>query len=449
MTSLTESQLAALKLLRQKTPIDLIPGYSEPTGDTSLEDKYPWLRQMRRWSLDEKMKASAYANQMPRKNRIKNGKRLYKKVLSSEGFPPWVTVTYLSMPGTSFTPVMDDRKVKYVTFHSFGHLWAANRIGIKGPASWMNSMASGKGLSLATYNGQTVYIPAGSDANGSNPANVSSTIQAFAISSSAKSVHFLIDRDGNLFVLGDCNDITYADGNLSKDSCSISLEEAFYLEDPTVAATWGPGGAPPGTEGTIKYFAYSVPQLLTLSIVCKKLETAFPDVASRTLAFTRKSVVSSSGGGYASNDWVSGSTGIDISPQFLDQSLWDAFFALVDSHTGINLTNVWNPVSAYLMDMEEPVSAPSSTEKTTGLTQLILKDSQYLGVAVSRASSEANKTRSDVNSDASKRALNDSRYYSQEAARLQSAVQQSESPPSGGPGEIPMENGKQVGTAKC
>ena len=165
--ALSAEQENALNQLRGHIPADAIPGYSfATTGEMSPES--PWVTKMQKFSSQLNENAYAYFNYNVRaKGGIKKIRRTPKKVISSEGFPPWITVTYAYPPPFSFYSMHNEREVSHFILHSFGHTWHAS-YGTKGDTKgkkigWFNSRTAGKGVVAIEQNGQTIYIAKGSD----------------------------------------------------------------------------------------------------------------------------------------------------------------------------------------------------------------------------------------------------------------------------------------------
>lgn len=432
---LTEQQQSAFDMLKEKIPADLVPGFNVSSGDDA-QPQSAWLKSMQRWSNDLGTNAYAYFNYTARKKQLKKTKRRPTKIMSSEGFPPWVTVAYAYPPPGAFYSVNGKRDVKHVVLHSFGHGWMAGYVKSKGKGywgGWMNSTSKKKGVQVFEYEGKTVYVPKGSDESQHHPQKFSAGLQACLDSAKKASAHFFIDRLGNLVVIGDCNDVMFTSNGLNDSGVGIELEEAFYVvEHPSkTSAKFKAGGKPPGTDGNVEYFAYSPLQLLTLSIVCAKLEVAYPQIKQRTVDFTRRSQNKKSPPGYSMHDFAKGSHHFDVSPAFLEQETWNRFFALVDSHTHINANNTWKPPQKYAKSGagEELIRAPLTEEVTRGFTKLLLQASHDTGVAIARSEMTSEIKKKAVNEEAGNRAIQESKKVLQEAANTYNMTQQSENPP--------------------
>ena len=433
---LTEKQQSAYDMLKEKIPADLVPGYNVSSGDDA-QPQSEWLKSMQRWSKDLGTNAYAYYNYTARGKQLKSTRRRPTKVLSSEGFPPWVSVAYAFPPPGAFYSENGKRNVKHVVLHSFGHGWMAGyvkpRKGKGYWGGWMNSKKKKKGVQVFEFEGKTVYVPKGSDEQQHHPNKFSAGLQACLNSAKSASAHFFIDRVGNLVVIGDCNDVMFTSNGLNKTGVGIELEEAFYVvEHPdSKSAKFKAGGNPPGTDGNVEYFAYSPLQLLTLSIVCAKLEIAYPELKQRNVDFTRRSQNKSSPAGYSMHDFAKGSHHFDVSPAFLEQETWDRFFTLVDSHTHINAGNVWKPRQKYKRSGagEELIRAPLTSEVTSNFTKLLLDSSHSTGVAIARSEMTSELKKQAVNEEAGDRAVQESQKVLKEAANTYNMTQQSENPP--------------------
>lgn len=434
-SSLTEQQVSAFEMLQEKIPSDLVPGFTLSAGDDA-QPQSEWLKAMKRWSSDLGTNAFAYFNYTARGKRLKKTRRRPTKILSSEGFPPWVTVAYAYPPPGAFYSENGKRDVKHIVLHSFGHGWMAAYVksGGKGRwGGWMNSKSKSKGVQVFEYEGKTVYVPKGSDEQQHHPLKFSAGLNACLTSSKKASAHFFIDRLGNLVVVGDCNDVMFTSNGLNKYGVGIELEEAFYVvEHPSkTAAKFRSGGSPAGTAGNVQYFAYTPLQLLTLSIVCAKLEAAYPSIRGRHLDFARRTQGKDSPPGYYMHDFAKGSNHFDVSPAFLEQETWDRFWTLVDSHTHINANNAWKPLQKYKNSGagEELIRAPLADGVTRSFTQLLLQPSHDTGIAIARSELTSEIKKSTINEEAGNRAIQESQKILQEAANTYNMTQQSEDPP--------------------
>ena len=430
--SLTDEQKNAFEMLKEKIPADLVPGYNVSAGD-DVQPQTAWLKSMQRWSKDLGTNAYAYFNYIGRGKKLGKLRRRPTKVMSAEGFPPWVSVAYAYPPPRAFYTPAKPREVKHIIFHSFGHGWMAAYVKGKGWRGWMNSKSKRKGVQVYELDGKTVYVPKGSDENLHHPQKFTAGLSNCLNSAMKASAHFFIDRAGNLVVIGDCNDSFFTSNGLDRYGVGIEFEEAFYVvEHPSKEpARFRSGGDPPGTKGNVEYAAYSPLQLLTASIVCRKLETAFPAIKGRYLSFERRSQGKTSPPGYFMHDFAKGSTHFDVSPSFLEQETWDRFWDLVDSHTHITTTNVWKPRQKYKSSGagEDLIRAPLSEEVTSNFTKLLLGPSHDSGVGIARASMSSDIEKPAVNNEAGNQAVQESQKVLQEAANTYNMTQQAENPP--------------------
>jgi len=441
-SGLTDQQQSAFNMLKEHIPADLVPGYNVSSGDDA-QPQSEWLKSMQRWSDDLGTNAYAYFNYIARGKQLKKTRRRPTKILSPDGFPPWVTIAYAYPPPGAFSSVSGTRKVKHIVLHSFGHGWMAGFVPPKKNKAgkvikegywggWMNSKSKRKGVQVFEYENKTVYVPKGSDEHQHHPRKMSAGLSACLNSAKKSSAHFFIDRLGNLVVIGDCNDILYTSNGLNRTGVGIELEEAFYVvEHPSkTKAKFRAGGNPPGTAGSVEYFAYSPLQLLTLSIVCAKLEAAY-DIP-RVVDFTRRSQNKNTPPGYSMHDFAKGSKHFDVSPAFLEQATWDTFFKLVASHTHIDIkSNVWKPRQRYKKSGagQDLIRAPLSDEVSRGFTKLLLQPSHDTGVAIARSDMISEVKKAAVSQEAGDRAVQESQKVLQEAANTYNMTQQSENPP--------------------
>jgi hypothetical protein len=429
---MTEQQLSAFEMLQEKIPSDLVPGFNVNSGDDA-EPQSAWIKAMKRRSKDLGTNAFAYFNYVGRGKRLQRAKRKPTKILSADGFPPWVTVVYAYPPPQSFYTPNGVREVKHMVLHSFGHGWMASYLKGRGWRGWMNSKSKRKGVQIYEHEGKTVYVPKGSDENLHHPQKFSAGLSACLNSSRKASAHFFIDRSGNLAVIGDVNDILFTSNSQNKTGVGVELEEAFYVEEhpSKKTAQFKSGGNPPGTAGNVVYVGYSPLQLLTLSILCKKIEIAFPAIAARNLSFERRSQDKNSPPGYSMHDFIKGSTHFDVSPQFLEQRTWDLFFNLVDANTHINTTNIWKPRQKYTTSGtgEALLRAPEADQVTDRFTRMLMSYSHDAGVSIARSSIISDVKKATVNDTAGKQAVQEAQKVLREAATTHSMTQQASNPP--------------------
>lgn len=435
--ALSAEQENALNQLRGHIPADAIAGYSfATTGEISPES--PWVTKMQKFSSQLNENAYAYFNYNVRaKGGIKKIRRTPKKVISSEGFPPWITVTYAYPPPFSFYSMHNEREVSHFILHSFGHTWHAS-YGTKGDTKgkkigWFNSRTAGKGVVAIEQNGQTIYIAKGSDPTTmAHFTRFSAGLRACLNSAAQASAHFFIDRAGNLVIIGDCNDVIFTTRGMNKVALGVEMEEAFYVTHDTRGkgnkVAWKSGGNPPGTAGDVEYFTYSIEQLLTLSILVKKLEIAYPQLRQRNVSFVRRSVTKDSPPGYSMHDYVMKNKHIDVSPHFREQALWDSFFALVDTHTHITSTNVFKPRQNYYDSGQSQLVEPLSSETLTAMTERVYNFAKERGVAYNRSANLAQTSKATINDSAGKGATKNALKTSQEVANTVRAAQQTQEP---------------------
>jgi hypothetical protein len=220
---------------------------------------------------------------------------------------------------------------------------------------------------------------------------------------------------------------------VNKKSIGVEMEEAFYVLKDTKGrknkAMWKPGGKPAGTAGNIEYFSYSAKQMLTLSILVKKLEMIYAPLRDRNVGFSRHTVDGKSPPGYTLHDALRHGHHVDISPHFLDQKLWDAFFKLVDEHTHITASNVFKTGRYKKADGEQKVVAkPLSDQAVTAMTERLYNYAKETGEAYDRTEKAATTTKSAENSAAGKGAVQAANRTSQEVANLQRNAQQTQEP---------------------
>lgn len=392
--SLTAEQKSAMNQLKETIPTDLVPGFTISSSGSGIDSDYLKLMKYKAQTLTEN--ALYYSNEIARSKSNPGKSGIPKKILSAEGFPPWVTVTYYPPAPNAFYVPNKEREVRYFVFHSYGHAWHATVKDGKN-VGWLNALTGKAGVETHTFGNQTVYIAKNSDPDTlSHFTRISAGLSTTLKSSSGVAPHFFIDRSGNLVVIGDCNSVQWASNSLNKTSVGVELEEAFYVLDDTKApknkAIFKPGGNPPGTAGNVKYFAYSPQQLLTLAIVCKKIEMAFPQIRQRNVTLTGGSGPNNTPPGYIMHLFIKGSKHFDISPHYLTRDMWNAFFKLVDAQKHITAAMLFTPPQRY---KSAPVSqvSPLSKQTLTSMSALLLKTSKEQGLGTLRIEKLTAETR--------------------------------------------------------
>lgn len=436
----------ALAELSAQIPVDAVPGFSVASSTVTPES--PWVKKMKSFSDEMKTNAYSYYNFDVRQKRAVQ--RMTNKIISADGFPPWVNVTYAYPPPCSFYTPNEDRStpnrkttVKRIVLHSFGHMWMASMSPkSKQWVGWFNSSDEGRGVQEYQLAGKTVYVAKGSDPeNLAHFTRFSAGLRSLLKTDETATAPFVIDRAGNLTVVGSCNDVFFTD-NCGSSGLGIEMEEAFYVVDPpskNKPATFYSGGDPPGTKGNVKYLAYSTQQMLTLAILCRKLELGFPEI-TRDVVQVRHGTNNDSPPGYTCHDWIEDSKHFDVSPHgFFTDELWDAFFKLIDAQTHISLQagNVWRPKQKYKdTSITSIVSQPITLGPTnSNFTAAILQNAQDMGLGAARAFDKANDDRASTNEEAGKDAVNEACRVSEKAANMDSGSQMIENRCVSTPGE--------------
>jgi hypothetical protein len=433
----TPDQQAALDQLREVIPADAVPGFSVSTTGTE-KDAQNWFAKMRRVSNDLALNAYAYSNYQVKRGKLLRSNKRVRRVISAEGFPANINITYAAPPPLAYFTPNVERKITHFVLHSFGHVWNATvQEGV--PMGWMNSTKPGRGVEAVKYEGRTVFIPRGSDPKTlTHFTRFAAGLQTCLSSAAKATAHFFIDRAGNLVIIGDCNDILFTSNCMNNVSCGVELEEAFYVLKDTKGkgnhAIWRAGGTPPGTAGNIQYFTYSAEQLLTLAILVKKLETAYPALRQRNLSFDRKSLRPDAPPGYTMHDFIfpgiDKTTGavkaghIDVSPHFLSTSFWDTFFKIVDAQTHINLNNVFLPASKYMLSGDLARIDTTNMYSLPGVAKQAVQEVLITESALDRSDTIANATKATVNTFAANAAANTSKATSNQVAVTTSVIYQ-------------------------
>lgn len=430
---LSPERQAKLDQLKEQMPEDLVPGFTVQTTG-AIEPESPWVKRMSKFSKDLGANAHAYFNYDVRgEDGIKKQRRKPRRILSAEGFPPWVTVSYAYPPPFSFKTPYGMRDLKHFVMHSFGHGWHAGR-GPKNRKGWMNSPRKGRGVIAVPFEGQTVYIPRGSDPESmAHFTRFSAGLRACLNTAAQATAHFFIDREGNLVVVGDCNDIMWTSQGVSLTSVGVEMEEAFYVLKDTKgrgnSASWKAGGRPKGTAGNIEYFAYSPKQMLTLSIIIRKLEMRYPQLKERNISFKPRSFKKKDAAGYTIHDFIKGSHHLDISPHFLTQDLWNAFFELVDAQDHITKDMCFRSANYSGSTSGEVKQKPPLSQATlTAMTERLYNNAQERGVAQDRTANLAVVTKAAVSETVGKNAAKASKQVAQQVATTVKVAQQTQNP---------------------
>jgi hypothetical protein len=129
------------------------------------------------------------------------------------------------------------------------------------------------------------------------------------------------------------------------------------------------------------------------------------------------------------HDTIKGAEHFDISPHFLTQELWDAFFVLVDSHTHLGTHNIWKSEGKYGDSGQSTMVAPVADSAVTAMTQQLLQLAQSQGIALTRASIAANTSRDETNDNTGQQATNRAHSEMQKAADINNESQQTQDPP--------------------
>jgi len=428
--ALKPAQKAKYDQVTDMLPADLVPGYVVASSG-NVDPESAFLKGMARFSRDMERNAYSYFNVAATgKGPLKKRRRRPVKIISPVGFPPDISITYTYPPMFAFRTPMSVREVKHFVLHSFGHGWHATYKD-KRWIGWLNDKAAKKGAVPIQFENKTVYIPKGSDPESmAHFSRFSAGLRACLGTAAKATAHFFIDRDGNLVVVGDCNDILYTSQGVSRTSCGVEIEEAFYVLQDTKGkgnkAKWRPGGSPPGTGGNIKYFAYSPKQLMTLSILVKKLETAYPLLKERATLFDRQTLRPTGPPGYTMHDFIRGSHHIDVSPHFLTRDFWEVFFELVDSHTHINASNVFKPRQKWRDSGVSEQVPPLADVTVTAMTDRLLQLSKTRGLAVQRSFKSVQQPREEINVQAGNNAITESDKITRQTADAVQLMQQTQ-----------------------
>jgi len=273
-----------------------------------------------------------------------------RKMISGSGFPAETQVNYSFIAPGGYTPwsSTEDREVKQVVLHSFGHQWHA----YKSAGKWLGTMNQPSGVTMIGSDDDTEHVrwvPNGTNlARGmEHKGRLAAALNACMLPIPGNAgVHFIISRGGDLYIMADCNDTLSSCQDCSPTAISIALEEALYLEaplgDPRPVATWLPTGSPLGTDGSLLYWDFSEQQYATLAVLLKKLQIAYPSLVSRTYT-SSVGEATASFTGYTMHSHLKGADSryVDVSPHLQDDAAWTALFDLVDKQEQISDVDVW------------------------------------------------------------------------------------------------------------
>ena len=310
-----------------------------------------------------------------------------RRVLSPDGFEYGVRYVHAS-PGSYIPWTKDvDREVKQVVLHSFGHQWHA----FKSSGKWRGALNEVDAPQWS-YDPQEfgedgvarkIWLPKGTDPERgfTNWNRFTATLRSLIQGSSGTTgVHYLIARNGDLYVLTDANDIVGSCGVFNDTAIAIGLEEALYLDyhflyDGRPPATWLPGGDPPGTAGTVQYFPYSEQQYSTLSILMRKLGNAIPVLKTKVNSLGKiKSPSSFQGFTMHRHLPEARPENIDVSPHLQGQRDWDLLYLRVSKQSSVDQYSTWytqqRGFRSRLRWVEEAVEAlgPDPDTAMTGVT---------------------------------------------------------------------------------
>jgi len=338
--------------------------------------------------------------------------------LSSAGFPSGIKVLYTPAAPGSYTAWTKDtaREVNQIVLQSFGQSWHA----FKSSGKWKGAMNRPNGRYFYMVNVTDTltvmaWIPSGTVTNQgmSNAKRLSFSLQNLLNPQDGNTgAHFIIDRQGNLFVTGDANNIYNSAGSLSATCISIALEEAMFMDvevgsSEPFEATWIPGG-----ESTLQFWDYSPMQYTTLASLVAKLQYAYPSLIGQNYSTSKN--VTSSFTGITMRGHITGTPAsmVDVSPHFDSTELWDKFFTQVSDQAALVLNyNVWQSndesYASHLSWVKEAVSTVGTAEMGVGQ---MLTNNPALSVmqGLDRADSMASMTMDSYRTNSARKAANDS-----------------------------------------
>lgn len=439
---LSEAQKNALDAYRIIADHAVVPDHTSASPSLQSSEENPeWMNTMTQLAMHYGQAASYAANQsVPTGGNFPGGVK--KKIISASGFPEGVRAAYTPCSPLGCIPwtKSDDREIKQLVIHSFGHGWHAYKVG----SSWRGRMNEPGGaqpvyIPFKDNIRRAVYVAKGTnytDGSMSNPDRFSAGFQ-YALFASTNTVgcHFFIDRSGNIYIMADCNDVINSALELSNTSIGVSLEEALYSETlPTRdnPATWladaGSDGNP-GTAGTLKYFSFSDAQLLTLSVLIKKLQLVYPNLQ----VMDHSTGIGSMGpdsNGYALHAHIKQTKNVDPSPHFMTEEEWSLLFALVNTHELTADTVFVKPLSgaAARMWWVSSLSVPTNANNNA-LGSMVSADPIYTALSVIRATNIVNKKRGDYNLNAGNQASEDGKQVRNRLANLKVLNELANAPP--------------------
>lgn len=338
-------------------------------------------------------------------------------ILNSVGFIHPVVYSFLP-PGSYKTWTNDEaRTIKQVVLHSFGQPWHA----FKSSGEWKGYMNEGGKITPVPYQDGTVskiaWIPKGSNTETmAHPERLGTTLRALSLGiEGTTSTHFIIDRDGVLYVMCDCNHILKSSGALSDTCISIALEEALYYASDVNATyvfplTWDPLDA---SATNLSTWDYSAEQYQTLTALLFKLRMAYPELNTSTHSSTRASV-DASFVGYTMHSHLKDSRpqDIDVAPHLQSSTEWDSLFSAVGQQGSLVAYAVWKRPAegpaARTAWVEELVTAAMADNQGSNPWTSISPPMVYLS-SMHRAHQEVLKTSKDYRRNAAALARKDSK----------------------------------------
>lgn len=264
-------------------------------------------------------------------------------ILNSVGFS--YPVVYSFLPPGSYKSWANDeaREIKQLVFHSFGHPWHA----YQNNGEWQGRMNEpGKITPMPFLKGSAeklAWVPDGSNMDTmAHQDRIGTTLRALLNASEGTvGTHFLIDRDGLLYVMCDCNHILKSSGALSDTCVSIALEEALYQEASPGGIyeypfTWDPSGT-----SNLQAWDYSEQQYITLTQLLFKLRLAYPALNTQTHTTSRTADASFTG--YTMHGHLKDArpSDIDIAPHLQTEEEWTALFTAIGQQSSLAAYSPW------------------------------------------------------------------------------------------------------------
>jgi hypothetical protein len=336
-------------------------------------------------------------------------------ILNSTGMPNKVYYSFL--PSGSYVPWTRDeaRDVKQVVLHSFGHPWHSFQDGF----SWNGYMNEGGQVEPMPYLDKSVekvaWVPTDSDwSTMAHAGRLGTAMRALAVSAEGTvGTHFIIDRNGILYVMCDCNHILNSSGVLSETCVSIALEEALYADSKSDGTYPYPFTWDPANTSNLKAWDYSPQQWITLAALLQKLRLAYPSLSTQTHSSSPNSV-DASFIGYTMHGHLADARpqDIDVYPHLQTEDDWAKLFVAVGQQGFLAAYPVWKRPSAgpsARTEWVEELLEASTTDRMGYNPWTSINPAMTVLTGTYRAHQSVLKTSKDYRRQAAMAARNDSK----------------------------------------